>query len=215
VAGTVASLMTHSFLHPKVAIVITAHNAERYIGACARAALAQTYPNFEVVIVDDGSMDGTERVCRSIKDPRIRYVSKGRIGRQKALNEGVAAANAEFIAINDADDLSLPHRLSYTMDFLRKHENTALVGTGFLTTAEFVESLPQGVLSGLSDRDREPIYWPSRITLYRRNVFTHSTVMFRKRTWQQIGGYDEDLTLSEDYDFYLRAMQCGPVALLL
>jgi glycosyltransferase involved in cell wall biosynthesis len=199
---------------PKVAFIITAFNAERYIAACLKAALAQDYSHFEVVVIDDGSTDGTERVCRSIQDARVRYVKKERIGRQRALNAGIASADAEFIAINDADDLSLPHRLSYTMELFRRHEDLALVGTRFWTTAEFVESIPQSALSEWSDRDVAPVYWPSRITLYRRNVFTHSTVMFPKRTWEMIGGYDEGLTLSEDYDFYLRAMQCGPVALL-
>jgi hypothetical protein len=77
---------------------------------------------------------------------------------------------------------------------------------------EFVESIPQTMLSRPANGNR--IYWPSRITLYRRNMFTHSTVVFPKRTWESIGGYDEDLDLTEDYDFYLRSMQCGPVALL-
>jgi len=199
---------------PKVAIVITAFNAERYIAACLKAALAQDYSPFEVVVVDDGSTDGTERVCRSIQDARVRYVKKERIGRQRALNAGIAFTDAQYIAINDADDLSLPHRLRYTMESFRQHQHLALVGTRFWTTEEFVESIPQSALAESSDTDHAPVYWPSRITLYRRNVFTHSTVMFPKRTWEMIGGYDEGLTLSEDYDLYLRAMQCGPVALL-
>ena len=199
---------------PKVAIVITAFNAERYLAACLKAALDQDYPHFEVMVIDDGSTDGTERVCRSIHDARVRYVKKPRIGRQRALNAGIACADAEYIAINDADDLSLPHRLRYTMHFFRQHEQLALVGTRFWTASEFVEDIPPSALAAVSDRDDASVYWPSRIGLYRRNVFTHSTVMFPKRTWERIGGYDEALTLSEDYDFYLRAMQCGPVALL-
>ncbi|HEY7531988.1 MAG TPA: glycosyltransferase family A protein [Nitrospiraceae bacterium] len=198
-----------------MAIVITAFNAEHYIAACLKAALAQGYAPFEVVVIDDGSTDGTERMCRSIQDQRLRYVKKERIGRQRALNAGIALTDAEFIAINDADDLSLPHRLRYTMELFRQHQDLALVGTGFWTTEEFVEAIPRSVLAKFSDREDAAVYWPSRITLYRKNLFTHSTVMFPKRTWESIGGYDEALTLSEDYDFYLRAMQCGPVALLL
>jgi glycosyltransferase involved in cell wall biosynthesis len=198
----------------KVAIVITAFNAERYIAACLNAALAQHYSHFEVVVIDDGSTDGTERVCRSIQDARVRYVKKSHIGRQRALNAGIACTDAEFIAINDADDLSLPHRLGYTMEFFRQHEQLALVGTRFWTTSEFLDEIPQSASAEGFNSDDASVYWPSRIALYRRNVFTHSTVMFPKRTWERIGGYDEALRLSEDYDFYLRAMQCGPVALL-
>jgi glycosyltransferase involved in cell wall biosynthesis len=199
---------------PKVAIVITAYNAERYIAACLTAALNQDYFPFEVVVIDDGSTDGTERICRSIQDARLRYVKKERIGRQRALNAGIDYSDAEFIAINDADDLSLPHRLRYTMESFRHHQHLALAGTGFWTTEEFVEAIPQSVVTKSSDRDEAAVYWPSPITLYRKNLFTHSTVMFPKRTWERIGGYDEALTLSEDYDFYLRAQQCGPLALL-
>ena len=198
---------------PRAALVITVYNGEPYIGACIKAALNQTYADFEVVVVDDGSTDGTAHVCRSFHDPRLRYVNKGRIGRQRALNEGVRAANAEFIAINDADDLSLPHRLQYTVEFLVSHPNTSLVGTGFSTTSEFTGTVPNSVVENWLAVG-EPVLWPTRSAVYRRNHFIHSTIVFPKRTWERLEGYDETLTLSEDYDFYLRAMQCGPVALL-
>ncbi len=73
-----------------VSIVITVYNGERYIGACIKAALEQTYPNFEVLVVDDGSTDGTARICRSVTDLRFRYVSWGRLGLPKSLNAGIA-----------------------------------------------------------------------------------------------------------------------------
>jgi glycosyltransferase involved in cell wall biosynthesis len=206
--------MTRSAGIPKVAIVITVYNGEMYIGACVKAALGQTYPAFEVVVVDDGSTDGTGHVCQSIQDVRLRYVKKERIGRQRALNAGIALTDADFIAINDADDLSLPHRLQYTIDFLLAHPETAFVGTGFSKTTEFVQSIPTSVLEESLAGSIGPAVWPSRSAVYRRNVFNHSTLMYPKRTWERIDGYDESLTLSEDYDFYLRAMQCGPVALL-
>src|SRR5262245_3813558 len=106
---------------PLVSIVITAYNAERYIGACIQAALAQNYPNFEVLVVDDGSTDTTAKICSSVSDSRFHYMTWGRLGRPKALNAGVAAAKGDYIAINDADDLSLPHRLQYSMDFVQQH----------------------------------------------------------------------------------------------
>jgi glycosyltransferase involved in cell wall biosynthesis len=206
--------MTYSSLYPKVAIIITAYNAQRYILACIRAALSQVYPAFEVVVVDDGSNDDTKRLCLSMQDARLRYLNKGHIGRQRALNEGIAHTDAEYIAINDADDLSLPHRLRYTMEFFRDHEHTALVGTAFSATAVFLDSVPDSFLTTAESEHHTHIMWPSRATMFRRNLFTHSTVMFPKRIWELIGGYDESLTLSEDYDFYLRAMQHGPAALL-
>jgi glycosyltransferase involved in cell wall biosynthesis len=197
-----------------VSLVITAYNAERFIGGCLRAALAQTYPNFEVVVVDDGSTDDTARICRAVADPRLRYLTWGRLGRPRALNAGVEAARGAYIAINDADDLSLPHRLQYSMDFLLAHPGLAYLGTRFVETTTFHDTPPEQVAAeAVQGSDGGPV-WPGRVELFQRNLFNNSTLLYPKSTWERIGGYDEALTNSEDYDFYLRALQCGPAVLL-
>ena len=207
-----ASLASHGM--PMVSIVITAYNAERFIGACIKAALAQTYPNFEVLVVDDGSTDRTAQISRSVSDPRCRLLTWGRLGRPRALNAGVAAAKGEYIAINDADDLSLPHRLQYSMHFMQKHPDMAYLGTGFAETSSFHETIPDEILATVPQFEKIPPVLPNRVELFRRNLFNNSTLLYPKSTWKQIGGYDEQLGNSEDYDFYLRALQCGPAALL-
>lgn len=207
-----ASLASHE--KPMVSIVITVYNAERYIGACIKAALAQTYPDFEVLVVDDGSTDRTAQICRSVADPRFRYVTWGRLGRPKALNAGIAEAKGEYIAINDADDLSLPHRLQYSMHFMRERHGMAYLGTGFAETDTFHETIPDEVLTEAPRFEKNPPVLPSRVELFQRNVFNNSTLLYPKSTWERIGGYDEQLGNSEDYDFYLRALQCGPAVLL-
>lgn len=200
---------------PMVSIVVTAYNAERYIGACLKAALAQTYPHFEVLVVDDGSTDRTAEICRSLNDPRLRYLTWGRLGRPKALNAGIAAAKGEYIAINDADDLSLPHRLEAVMEFFRLHAGVAILGTAYHETEDFLPEIPHTLKKRLSPEcDRKSHEWLSRSLLFRRNPFVNSTVVYPKTTWERIGGYDENLSITEDYDFDLRALQCGPAALL-
>jgi glycosyltransferase involved in cell wall biosynthesis len=199
---------------PVVSFVVTAYNAERYIGPCVRAALGQTLSDIEVVVLDDGSTDRTADICSEVADPRFRYLPRAHIGRCRALNQAVADARGTYIAINDADDLSLPHRAEYSAGFLRAHPGTAYVGTGFLRTETFGELAPSHIRAAVvSDSTAQP-EWPSRSALFRRNLFNNSTLMYPKRTWEKIGGYDEALTNSEDYDFYLRALQCGPAALL-
>lgn len=199
---------------PLVSVVITAYNAERFIGACIRAALSQTYPNFEVIVVNDGSTDNTPQICRSVTDPRFRYLTWGRIGRQKALNAGIDAAKGEYIAINDADDLSLPYRLEYSMNFAGKHPELAFLGTAYLNTDIFRDRLPEEMVTTAVVPLQNQIWWLSPTTVYRRNVFVNSTLFYPRSTWQRIGGYDEQLTNNEDYDFQMRALRCGPAVLL-
>ena len=207
------SLASHEI--PMVSIVITVYNGERYIGACIKAALAQTYQNFEVLVVDDGSTDATARICRSITDPRLRYLTWGRLGRPKALNAAVAEAKGEYIAINDTDDLSLPHRLQSVMDFFQMHANVALIGTEYYETAEFFQDIPHSLGDGVfPTHDQKSPEWLSRSTIFRRNPFVNSTLVYPRATWERIGGYDENLSITEDYDFDLRALQCGSAVLL-
>lgn len=201
---------------PMVSIVMTAYNAERFIKASVAAALAQDYPNFELVVVDDGSTDRTAAICESIDDPRLRFYRAARIGRCRALNKAVEMARGEYIANNDADDLSFADRLSYVMNFVSSHTDLALVGTPAVPTPIFVEHVPVEYtpLARSSGEVAENVVWPSRTTMYRRNLFNHSTVVYPKAVWRLMGGYDEDLDVCEDYDFYLRAMQFGRAAIL-
>jgi glycosyltransferase involved in cell wall biosynthesis len=199
---------------PKVSVVITAYNAERYIHASVTAALAQTYSNFEVVVVDDGSSDRTDEICAAINDRRVRYLHRKRLGRARALNEGIAAAEGDYIAINDADDLSLPHRLECSMDFARLHPDLAFLGTEYIRTTDFHEQIPPEALSTCREVVPDQVWWLSPKTVYRRNVFVNSTLLYPKSIWQRVGGYDERLPLSEDYDFQLRALQYGTAAIL-
>jgi len=197
-----------------VSIIITAYNAERFIGACIKAALAQTYPNFEVLVVDDGSTDRTAQICLSIADPRFHYHTWGRLGRSKALNAGIGESKGVYVAINDADDLSLPHRLQYSMFYMQRHSKMVYLGTGFAKTDIFHETIPNDVLMEVPLFEKDQPIVPSRIDLFLRNLFNNSTLLYPKSTWERIGGYDEQLTNSEDYDFYLRALQCGSAMLL-
>lgn len=200
---------------PTVSLVMTTFNAARFVRASLRAALAQTYRAYEVVVIDDGSTDDTAEICASIQDPRLRFYRVNRVGRCRALNMAVDLARGVYIANNDADDLSLPDRLSYVMRFAERHEDLAMLGTAAVPVREFAEDIPE------LQRTQEPTAakpgsarWPSKLLLYRRNLFNHSTIVYPKRTWRLMGGYDEGLGMCEDYDFYLRALQFGRAALL-
>lgn len=199
---------------PKVSLLITAYNAEPFIRASIAAALCQQYSSYEVILVDDGSEDRTEAICKDFThDPRFRYLKRNRIGRSRALNEGITASTGSYIAINDADDLSMPHRLAYAIRFLQAHPEAALVATNYVTTHIFRESIPSNLLPHISE-NHEHSAWLSAAKLYYSNPIVHSTVVFRRAMWEAIGGYDEHLSMCVDYDLFLRAMRVGKVALL-
>lgn len=201
-------------VEPLVSIVFTTYNSARFIGTSLAAALAQDYPNFEVVVADDGSTDDTEEICRAVKDPRLRIFKLGRVGRCAALNRAVAETRGKYIANNDADDISLPHRLSYSVEFLESHDGVAYIGADVVRVERFSTAIPPEFLKQQSYGRFPAAKWPSAADIYRRNLFNHSTLFYPKSTWAAIGGYDETLGLSEDYDFYLRALQCGRAVLL-
>lgn len=196
---------------PFVSIVMTCHNAERFLRLSIAAALAQDYGNYELIVLDDGSTDGTGQLCQSIADARFHYVRRERLGRARALNEAIKLAKGHYIAINDADDLSLPNRLGESVAALMRSHSYSLIGTGYIPVDEFPDQLTINT-PGQIPGDTLKRITPHR--LYRSNPFVHSTVMFAKSAWQQVGGYDETLSICIDYDFFLRVSQSGTVGLL-
>jgi cellulose synthase/poly-beta-1,6-N-acetylglucosamine synthase-like glycosyltransferase len=143
-----------------------------------------------------------------VDDPRLRYVRSPRIGRSEALNTAIALSDGEYIAVNDADDLSLPHRLDYSIGFLRAHPEVAVVGTAYAETEVFHDRIPQRLLDE-APGDAGNVTRLGPRDLYRTNPFVHSTVAFRKAVWKAAGGYDARLSLCVDYDFFLRAIEVG------
>src|SRR5262245_42732635 len=104
---------------PAVSVLMAVYNAERHLAAAIDSILAQTFRDFELVIVDDGSEDGSKRIVQSYRDSRIRLILLERNqGLSRALNEGLRLAASPLVARQDADDLSEPHRLARQMDVM-------------------------------------------------------------------------------------------------
>lgn len=189
-------------VQPAISVLMPAFNAEKYIGAAIESVLTQSFTNFELVIVDDGSTDGTARIIAGFADQRIRAVSQSNQGIAAALNKGLALSRAPLVARFDADDICLPHRLQVQYDFMTSHPDYILIGSD----ADFI------------DRDNNYVFtyqppWHSNDAIQASDKmkcpFIHSSVLYRKEPVLQEGGYNIHAYAFEDHLLWLKILKKG------
>ncbi len=186
---------------PKISIVTTTYNGEKYLEESVGSILSQTFNNFEFIIVDDGSTDNTLNKLQQIDDPRIRIIQQGNQGQANALITGIEHARGELIARIDQDDYSLPDRLMHQVKFMDTHPNATLCGSRFQEL--YNDNLvPQKVQFAETDAEIKKI-----ISYF--NPFAHSAVMFRRESYLMVGGYDKSFLIAMDYDLFIRLMEIG------
>ena len=106
---------------PQVSVVTSVYNGEEYLEECVDSILNQTFQNFEYIILNNGSTDGTARILQRYTDPRLRIIHQENLGISKSLNKGINLSNSDLIARLDADDFSSPQRLEKQVTFMEKH----------------------------------------------------------------------------------------------
>ena len=111
---------------PTVSVIIPTYNRRTYVQEAIDSVLAQTYPDYEIIVIDDGSTDGTDQVLHARYGDRIRYVWQENQGESAARNRGIALARGEYIALLDSDDLWLPDKLAKQIPFLDSHPGAVL-----------------------------------------------------------------------------------------
>jgi glycosyltransferase involved in cell wall biosynthesis len=136
--------------------------------------LNQTYKEFEIIVVDDASSDNSVDYLNSVQDPRLKIFSDGKLGRGKALNFGLSKCSGKYVAVNDADDLSLPDRLRQQVEFLEANPDYGLVGSNFIKS--FSESEQEYTNKSL---DNDSL----RTELSLHSCIQHSAVLFENRLW--------------------------------
>lgn len=189
---------------PRVTVLMPAHNAARYVAEAIQSVLDQTFADFELLVIDDGSTDTTTDVVSRFTDPRIRLVSNDRnMGIAGTLNRGFELARGEYIARMDADDLCRPARLEGQVRFMDLHRDVVLVGTWFAT---FGNGFRRVVKPPCSDPEL-------RAWLLAECPFGHPTVMLRRSVLQQHGiSYDANFSRVEDYELWSRLAGYGQIA---
>lgn len=119
--------MNENLLRPQISVILPAYNAEKYLHEAIDSILNQTYTNFELIILNDGSTDKTEEIILSYSDPRIRYIkNEQNIRLIRTLNKGIELARGKYIARMDADDISLPNRFQVEYDFMERNPDISV-----------------------------------------------------------------------------------------
>ncbi len=188
---------------PTVSVLITVFNGERFLAQAVQSVLAQTGVGFELVVVDDGSTDATNRVLDSFADRRVIVVRRPRIGRGRALNLAIAQSRGCYIAILDADDICLPGRLAASVAHLERHPDVAAVGAARWTILDEQLGVQRSLGGAVEDQEIR-----SHLRRY-RTPFPHSSVMFRRAAVERVGGYDEALVFGFDLDIIARVAETG------
>jgi glycosyltransferase involved in cell wall biosynthesis len=190
---------------PTISVIMPVFNARRYLTSAIQSILDQTFADFELILVDDGSTDGSARVLKRFarRDPRIILLQQPNRGPCAAANAGLAIARGEFYARMDHDDIALPERFEKQVTFLRAHRECVAVGTQVLMIDR--HDLPLKIMSAPLDHDsieRQYRVWP----------MFHPSLMARMNAMRAVGCYREKYSNVEDLDLFLRLAEVGRLA---
>ncbi|HEX3383627.1 MAG TPA: glycosyltransferase family A protein [Mucilaginibacter sp.] len=179
-----------------------AYNAGKYIHEAICSVLQQSFKNFELLVINDGSTDNTLELALSFNDPRIVVINKEHEGIATALNTGLKLASADYIARFDADDICRPNRLQTQLDFFHDHPDYVLIGSDadyILENGEFLFNFKCIAHSNDEVKSNLYVYCP----------FIHSSVMYRREDVLKAGGYDVHAHNFEDYLLWTNLAKMG------
>jgi glycosyltransferase involved in cell wall biosynthesis len=183
---------------PQVAVVTAAYNMESYIGETITSVLEQTLPDFEMIVVDDGSRDATARIVAAVDDPRVRLISTPNHGPGAARNQGLAACRAPLVVPLDADDLLFRDALEAMVATMAANPGRVACFAHYINVDE----------DGAALRSSAPFRrLPATETLrhlLRKNIIATGAICLRTEAARRVGGYDPNLRFGEDLEFWCR-----------
>ena len=181
---------------PKVSIIMSVYNSEKYLKDAIDSILRQTFPDFEFIVINDGSTDASKDIIAGYSDSRIRLVEQSNTGLTKALIAGVKKAEGEYIARMDSDDISMPARLKRQIEFMELNPLYGAVGT----SAEIIDDGGIVIKKAIVPHSW---FFIKKLLKY-GNCFLHGSMMIRRDDYMRVGGYREGFIISQDYDLWLR-----------
>ena len=190
-----------------VSVIIPVYNAEFYIQLALESVSKQTYQELEVIVIDDGSTDGTLRILETFCDPRIKVISRGNRGLISTLNECIELSSGEYIARMDADDICYPTRIEEQIKYLSKNKEIGVLFTGL----EYIDAQGKVFKQNASDNYREvlpaellfgcPVCHPTAI--FNMNVLTKTDIL-----------YNNDFKNTEDFELWTRLISKVRIGIL-
>lgn len=194
-------------MSPRVSVIMATYDYGPYIAQSIRSVLDQTFSDFELLIVDDGSRDGTPSIVEQFEDPRITFwVGAENRGSAARRNELIARSHGEYIAVQNSDDLWPPDKLAHQVEFLDGHpEYAATFGRAVFVDAEGAP-LWTGAPSPFDQPNRSSALWLRRFFMG-ENPLCHPTIMLRRRCHEEAGDYDIRLRQRIDIDMWIRLLK--------
>ena len=193
---------------PRITVLLPIYNAERFLAEAIRSVLCQTFDDFELLLLDDGSSDGSADIAHdaAAKDSRIVVVDGTHQGYVYWLNTGLNMARGELIARMDADDICLQSRFAKQVRFLDAHPECCVVGTQAIRIDSEGATINRWLVPERHD-DIDELFMRGRT-----GMIIHPSAMLRRAPLLQVGGYRSGFELAEDYDLFLRLAEVGQLA---
>ncbi|MFB2837627.1 glycosyltransferase [Floridanema evergladense] len=186
---------------PIISVIIPTYNAEKTIQKTIESVLNQTFTNFELIIINDGSQDATREILSRILDSRLKVFSYPNAGLAASRNRGIYHASSQYISFLDADDLWTPDKLEAQLQALQNNSQAAVAYSWTDCIDESGQFLRRGYYISASGN----VYKKLLLTNFLENG---SNPLIRKEAFDKVGGFDESLNSAEDWDMYLRLAAC-------
>jgi Glycosyl transferase family 2 len=193
---------------PRVSVVMPAYNAEDYVSLAIDSVLGQSFADFELIVVDDGSTDSTPAIVKGFDDARVRYgQTSGRAGAGGARNAGLGLARGKYVAFLDADDLAYPKRLATQFAYMEAQPETALLGAGY----DVIDAAGRVLATVTNPSGTASV----RLKMLFDNVIATSLAFARRDVLLDVGLFDGSLAAgAEDHDMWSRVASRFPIARL-
>jgi glycosyltransferase involved in cell wall biosynthesis len=181
---------------PIVSAIIATYNAGHYLEEAIRSILAQTMPDLELLVIDDGSTDGTRALVAGFTDPRVRYVWQENAGQTSAKNHGLRLARGNFIGFCDGDDFWYPNKLDLQLACFQKNPRLGVV----YSPADKIDEQGRPLGAAIAEEFRGKV----TDALFLRNFVPFGTALVRRACVERTGGFDPALKMGIDWDLWLR-----------